>query len=356
MLKIRAAERTRHDAPPRDIGEAISNLDVEAVEQFLREGANPNGFGPTGWRRQRLLEHAANQSGVPPKYGRWHEHGRDYKGFTYLERRDGAIRIIELLIAQGAQPNSCKDILVGPILTESDLVLERLLELGVDPDRNHAVSPLYVAYLYRNSQAVKLLLEHGADSFEQRDLDQIMLVSAAQHGDINGMKQALKSTASTYREDVAGRTALAQAISHGEGEAALFLLENRARPNAKSKTGIESGAIYETTPLHEAVGASFYHRKKDGHGELHVEAQWLDFIRELLRHGARVSITRQDGMTPLHLAARRDYVNVARVLLDEGAKVMPQDVSGKRPLDYAESGEMIKLLKEYGAQEIVPAN
>jgi hypothetical protein len=39
------------------------------------------------------------------------------------------------------------------------------------------------------------------------------------------------------------------------------------------------------------------------------------------------------------------------MLIEAGSKIMPKDDKGKTPLDYAESAEMIKLLKDHGAKE-----
>ena len=41
----------------------------------------------------------------------------------------------------------------------------------------------------------------------------------------------------------------------------------------------------------------------------------------------------------------------AQLLLNAGTKVMPKDKSGKSPLDYAKSSDMILLLKKHGAKE-----
>ena len=57
------------------------------------------------------------------------------------------------------------------------------------------------------------------------------------------------------------------------------------------------------------------------------------------------------GMTPLHVAAKYNNLEGAKMLIEAGAKIMPKDDTGKTPLDYAESTEMIKLLKSYGAKE-----
>ena len=58
-----------------------------------------------------------------------------------------------------------------------------------------------------------------------------------------------------------------------------------------------------------------------------------------------------DGRTPLHVASRMDDRQVAELLIAAGARVMPRDAQGRTPLDYAESAEMIRLLKARGASE-----
>ncbi len=74
-------------------------------------------------------------------------------------------------------------------------------------------------------------------------------------------------------------------------------------------------------------------------------------IQSLLQRGALVSARDYDGRTPLHIAAKRNNVVGAQMLIDAGCKIMPKDDKGKTPLDYAESAEMIKLLKDHGAKE-----
>jgi ankyrin repeat protein len=57
------------------------------------------------------------------------------------------------------------------------------------------------------------------------------------------------------------------------------------------------------------------------------------------------------GWTALHYAARFDNLMAAEVLIMEGARISQRDPNGKRPLDYAESPTMIKLLKTDAATE-----
>ena len=49
------------------------------------------------------------------------------------------------------------------------------------------------------------------------------------------------------------------------------------------------------------------------------------------------------------IAAEKDNLLAAQLLLELDAKVNPKDNSGKTPFDYAESREMVVLLKEHGA-------
>jgi ankyrin repeat protein len=51
------------------------------------------------------------------------------------------------------------------------------------------------------------------------------------------------------------------------------------------------------------------------------------------------------------VAAEHNNLYAAHLLLDLGAKVNPKDSSGKTPLDYAESREMIVILKDHWANE-----
>ena len=76
-------------------------------------------------------------------------------------------------------------------------------------------------------------------------------------------------------------------------------------------------------------------------------------LNALITAGAHVSARNSRGETPLHIATKRNNFYAATLLLDNHAKVIPRDGKGKTPLDYAESGEMIKLLKENGAKELL---
>lgn len=77
-------------------------------------------------------------------------------------------------------------------------------------------------------------------------------------------------------------------------------------------------------------------------------------VSELIAAGADVDARGQEGFTPLHLAAQEHAVDAASALLDAGPTVDARNDDGNTPLfvatyNSAGRGEMIKLLREHGA-------
>jgi ankyrin repeat protein len=60
------------------------------------------------------------------------------------------------------------------------------------------------------------------------------------------------------------------------------------------------------------------------------------------------------GSTLLHVAAERDRIDIARMLVGRGASLTATDASGKRPADYAASPEMAALLGPKSAPAAAP--
>jgi len=84
-----------------------------------------------------------------------------------------------------------------------------------------------------------------------------------------------------------------------------------------------------------------------------AQAGDVETVRALAASGADMTVTRGDGMNPLHLAAERGHVDMARVLIDAGA---PYDavtrIGAYTPLHVASrrgSGEIVRLLLDAGA-------
>ena len=152
-----------------------------------------------------------------------------------------------------------------------------------------------------------------------------------------------------------------------------LLVQDRTIANARGHLGnlLHDAAQawdIERVRLLLSFGAEVNARNFDGgHTPLYYVANHVDLSRPadgnavaetLIRHGAEVNV--HSGPirgTPLHTAARRDNVVVARVLLSAGADIEARDVKGETPLRRAlncRQPGMIGLLLAHGANPDSP--
>lgn len=85
-----------------------------------------------------------------------------------------------------------------------------------------------------------------------------------------------------------------------------------------------------------------------------IHAGDLDQIKRHLFWGTDINTPGTDGDLPLHVAARRGRVVIARELLDNGADVSPKNGTGQTPLQLAlieGKTQLAALLVERGARE-----
>ena len=62
-------------------------------------------------------------------------------------------------------------------------------------------------------------------------------------------------------------------------------------------------------------------------------------------------VERENGRAPLHLAAQFNHIEIAKELLQDGAKLDREDITGKSPIYMAASGghsDMLKVFLEHG--------
>jgi len=136
---------------------------------------------------------------------------------------------------------------------------------------------------------------------------------------------------------------LLAAVSQGREEVVAELLAAGTDPNGTDADGIQTPLLNVAKTSHEGLPSSAGRRRPVGKANadhvtpLHWAAarQQLVMARLLLAAGASVHAVERDGWTPLHWAAFRGEAEMAELFLDGGAAVNVPDNDGWTPLHLA---------------------
>lgn len=188
--------------------------------------------------------------------------------------------------------------------------VRRLIEAGADPNSvdQYGRGPL----LNFDPEITRVLLQHGADPDVQRN-EHISPVLGAS-GNVECMKLMLEAGASVNRaSDHNGETALHDYAGSSDAEAVRLLLDYGANPNARTKPGMKTYALWRDARV-------------KGETPLHRAAAWgsPEVIQMLLDAGADPTIRDANQDTALSWASwyRRDK-SVIDQLSYEGSGVGP---------------------------------
>ena len=174
----------------------------------------------------------------------------------------GDLDKVKELIERGADPNSVDENGMGTLLNFHPEVTKYLLEQGANPDvqRNENISPVLIGVAGFNTACVRLMLDAGAN-----------VNIASDHN---------------------GETALHHAASGDDLELISLLLESGANPNATTKPGMLTYALWRDARVR-------------GETPLHRAAAWSspEAIQLLLENGADPTIRDFNHDTPLSWAS-----------------------------------------------------
>jgi len=327
------------------LGKAVQwgNGNPKIVTLLLDHGANPNCLHSAVCGRhkeavQLLLEHKANVN------------QKDGNGGTplHLAITYGSEEIVKLLISNGADVNARtnKDETPLHLLVESwpqyrwtsdffQNVTAMLLSAGADIEAKtrDGRTPLYVAAsdyhvfancvtaaAHRRTEAVKLLLTHGANPENIQDV-YIKFTAAP----ISMNKPQLENWVRSNAPDVnvknrSGQSLLHCAVKGDNKDVVEILLAMGAAVNAQDYAG--------DTPLHLAV-----------------QDPNIEIIELLVSNKADVNIQNKQGQTPLYILTQpqtkadeklphQSQVKTCAFLLANGAKIDIKANDGKSPLDW----------------------
>lgn len=286
----------------------------------------------------------------------------DAMTFVELAEQYGYKDIVGMLIAHGGKPVPPQQALQLRFIRVTEfgtlIEMDKMLESGVQINRvtrlgRTALQSLLDFGLFdmKTYAKVSFLLQKGANP----NLEAIMMMNKVPQLPLHTVMMNSRYTfENNYPKDaeVYARLIIEALIKAG------------ADVSAHGKNG--------ATPLHIAVlyknikgveillkaGADVSGHGRDGVTPLHTAINTnLKLAEMLIEAGADVSAPIDGGsgfgkgMTPLHLASKLNNVVGAEMLIEAGCKMMDRDKDGKTPLDYAESAEMIELLKSHGAKE-----
>jgi ankyrin repeat protein len=224
-----------------------------------------------------------------------------------------------------------------------------------------------------SADAVKVLLDAGADARAKNQLDETALMLGA--NDLRKVAMLLDKGADVNVKSKLGRTPLMVASAcDGCSAAVKLLLEKGADPKARDAHGITAlnaaadANDLESIKLLIAKGAEPDHHDDGGNTPLQSAATNCnhDAIKLFLSKGANVNAANTDNqdvkfgkiqlikLTPLMLASSYCSADVVKTLLDAKAKVNDRDIREMTPLVFAvssdsQSAAVVKLLLKAGA-------
>ncbi|KAH9985036.1 hypothetical protein BJV74DRAFT_952202 [Russula compacta] len=192
----------------------------------------------------------------------------------------------------------------------------------------HHGTPLHAASYEGHPDAIRLLLDHGADvNMIRNESKRTPMWSAYDGGHLEVMRLLLEHGANVDME-YDGYGPLSHDASYGgRAEVLQLLLQHKADVNARGEEN--------QTPLHLA--------SRYGH---------LKVVLLLLENGADIDALNEDDETPLGLAYIGEHLEVMRLLLERGANVdAAYDRYGLLSHDASYKGraEVLRLLLQYNA-------
>lgn len=234
------------------------------------------------------------------------------------------------------------------------LLLREFLDLGVDPlllgaYGRHAAS---IAGRKGLSPVLNIFREYGFDLSSPDGAGLSAISAAAINGEFDTVNDFSKQG-----DSIDFTSAVCMGLTDAAREHILSHPDALNEGIGDNQTAPVSLAIYhgqqDMVKLLVEMGANLQIRDPYGGSLLHNAVRHMpekSLINHLIDAGANVNAIDGDANTPLNFAAREDNLEIARLLLENGADPNAETERGYAVIRFAKSDSMKNLLKSYGAK------
>jgi ankyrin repeat protein len=255
--------------------------------------------------------------------------------------------------------------------------LKLLIDAGADVKARNDMDATALLWAAADPEKARLLIEHGADvTVASKQGRTPLMVAAARKGGAAIVDLLLSKGADVHAKDRVGETALTIAARSGDLDIVKLLLAKGAEPNTADAVGRrplfaaaigQNPAIVRLLLQHGAAvnaatsrppGAAVRTTNNIKNGPpnssnitaLHNAAAFgpAESVRELLNAGANVNAQDSRKLAPLSFALATEYpsLDIVRTLIRAEADVNLADNNGDTPLDWAEKFGYPEIIAE----------
>ncbi|CAH0549306.1 unnamed protein product [Brassicogethes aeneus] len=276
----------------------------------------------------------------------------------------------ESLINQGADVKLCcsKDkrmALHVAAATGNVKIAKVLLSNGADINAQdiNGYSPLMFAVIKNHTETAEFLINQGADVNLRGSKDnRTALQAAAATGNVEIANVLVSNGADINAQDIKGKSPLMFAVNKNHTETAEFLINHGADVNLRgskdNRTALHVAGLTGNVEMANVLvsnGADINAQDINGYSPLifAVDNNHTKITEYLINHGADVNLRgSKDNRTALHVAGLTGNVEMANVLVSNGADINAQDINGYSPLMFAvykNHTETVEFLINQGA-------
>ncbi|XP_015765476.1 PREDICTED: transient receptor potential cation channel subfamily A member 1 homolog [Acropora digitifera] len=255
----------------------------------------------------------------------------------HVASSQGSLSVAKCLIKAGANLRSLDEEQMTPLhfaCMEGSLEVAKLLfetgeeqggwstvsKMVTDQDREEQ-TPLHLAVEDGDIKLAKLCLDKGANVNAHKMNMSTPLHLAATGGDLEIVKMLVEHDANIEAKNALQETPLHRAAHFNRVDIVDFLLSQFLLQDRKGKALVEEYDKYENTPLHVAAKKGF--------------VQIIQFLLQDRKGKALVEEYDKYENTPLHVAAKKGFVQIIQLLLDNGCCIDCKNDGSLTPLHLA---------------------